>query len=78
MKTKLQYEDNFIVERGVESVNIFDINNKENTSNKVTSISNSSTNVQYPSAKAVYDYVEGLNEIVGDVGSVLDRIDYGS
>ena len=24
------------------------------------------------------DEVEGLNEIVGDVGSVLDRIDYGS
>ncbi len=30
----------------------------EQTSNKVTSISSSSTNTQYPSAKSVYDYVE--------------------
>jgi len=29
----------------------------ENVSNKVTSISNSSTNTQYPSAKCVYDEV---------------------
>lgn len=29
----------------------------ENTNNKVTSISNSSTDVQYPTAKAVYDFV---------------------
>ena len=31
------------------------LNAKENTSNKVTSISSSSTNTQYPSAKCVYD-----------------------
>ena len=31
------------------------LNAKENTSNKVTSISNSSTDTQYPSAKCVYD-----------------------
>lgn len=34
---------------------------KENTSNKVTSISSSSTNNQYPTAKAVYDYIQSLD-----------------
>lgn len=34
---------------------------KEDSSNKVTSISSSSTNIQYPSAKAVYDYIQSLN-----------------
>lgn len=33
----------------------------EQSSNKVTSISSSSTNEQYPSALAVYNYVESLN-----------------
>ena len=33
------------------------ITGKENTSNKVTSLNNSSTDTQYPSAKCVYDYV---------------------
>ena len=35
---------------------------KENTSNKVTSLNSSSTNQQYPSAKAVYDLIEALPE----------------
>lgn len=35
--------------------------NKENVSNKVTSISSSSTNAQYPSAKAVYDFIQSLD-----------------
>lgn len=33
------------------------VNNFEVTSNKVTSISSSSTDAQYPSAKCVYDFV---------------------
>jgi hypothetical protein len=37
---------------------------KEDNSNKVTSISSSSTNDQYPSAKAVYDYIDDL---IGDI-----------
>uniref|UniRef100_UPI0025D0AA9F pyocin knob domain-containing protein n=1 Tax=uncultured Methanobrevibacter sp. TaxID=253161 RepID=UPI0025D0AA9F len=36
-----------------------DISGKENTSNKVTSISSSSTDTQYPSAKAVYNGLSG-------------------
>lgn len=48
---------------GVSVVNnkIANITGKENSSNKVTSISSSSTNTQYPSAKAVYDYIESLD-----------------
>lgn len=47
------------------------INNKEDKSNKVTSISSSSTDTQYPSAKCVYD-------IVGDIESILETLDVGS
>lgn len=38
-----------------------DITGKEDKSNKVTSISSSSTNTEYPSAKAVYDYIQSLD-----------------
>lgn len=40
------------------------IDDKEDTSNKVTTLSSSSTDTQYPSAKCVYD-------LVGDVESLL-------
>ena len=43
------------------------LNNKQDTLNLVTSISSSSTDAQYPSAKCVYD-------IVGDIESTLDAI----
>jgi len=39
----------------------------ETTNNKVTSISSSSTDAQYPSAKCVYD-------IVGDIESLLQEV----
>jgi hypothetical protein len=44
-----------------------DISGKEDKNNKVTSITSSSTDTQYPSAKCVYD-------IVGDISSALDSI----
>lgn len=44
-----------------------DVSGKENTSNKVTSLSSSSTDTQYPSAKAVYD-------LVGDIETILASI----
>ena len=44
-----------------------DVSGFEEKSNKVTSLSSSSTDTQYPSAKCVYD-------IVGDIGSTLDTI----
>ena len=43
------------------------LNTKENTSNKVTSLSSSSTDTQYPSAKCVYD-------LIGDINNALDLI----
>lgn len=44
-----------------------DVSGKENISNKVTSLSSSSTHTQYPSAKAVYD-------LVGDIETILASI----
>lgn len=44
---------------------------KEDVTNKVTSISSSSTDTQYPSAKCVYD-------IVGDIETILTTLDIGS
>ena len=44
-----------------------DVSGKEDKSNKVTSLSSSSTDTQYPSAKCVYD-------LVGDINSALDSI----
>lgn len=44
-----------------------DVSGKEDKSNKVTSLSSSSTDTQYPSAKCVYD-------LIGDVESLLASI----
>ena len=49
------------------------ISHKENRLNKVTSLSDSSTDIQYPSAKAVYDAINampnsGFIEITDDKG----------
>ena len=46
---------------------ITDVSDKENTSNKVTSLSFSSTDTQYPSAKCVWD-------LVGDIETILASI----
>jgi hypothetical protein len=51
----------------IESGVIPDISGKENISNKVASISSSSTDTQYPSAKCVYD-------LVGDIETILTSI----
>lgn len=40
------------------------VNNFEVTSNKVTALSSSSTNAQYPSAKVVYDNIQDLRETI--------------
>lgn len=41
--------------------NVITGKNLETGNNKVTTISSSSTNAQYPSAKAVYDYIQSLD-----------------
>lgn len=46
---------------------VTDVSSKEDASNKVTSLSSSSTDTQYPSAKAVYD-------LVGDIETILASI----
>lgn len=38
-----------------------DLDGYEQTTNKITTISSTSTNEQYPSAKAVYDYIQSLD-----------------
>lgn len=38
-----------------------DLTDYEQNTNKTTTISSSSTNAQYPSAKAVYDYIQSLD-----------------
>ena len=43
------------------SVQPDDISNMEVTTNKVTSISSSSTDTQYPSAKCVYDAIDNIH-----------------
>lgn len=43
------------------------IDDKQDVSNLVTSISSSSTDAQYPSAKCVYD-------IIGDIETLLSQI----
>lgn len=48
-----------------------DISGKEDKSNKVTSLSSSSTDTQYPSAKCVYD-------MIGDVETILTTLTTGS
>lgn len=41
--------------------NVITGKNLETGNNKVTTMSSSSTNTQYPSAKAVYDYIQSLD-----------------
>lgn len=48
-----------------------DLSGKEDTTNKVTSLSSSSTDTQYPSAKCIYD-------MIGDVESLLTAINSGN
>jgi hypothetical protein len=47
--------------------NTLDVSVKENVSNKVTSLSSSSTDTQYPSAKCVYD-------LIGDIETLLSEV----
>jgi len=42
-----------------------DLTNVESTTHKVTSLSESSTDTQYPSAKAVYDMITDDEQVVG-------------
>ena len=56
-----------VVDLGTVITSHQDISRKENTSNKVTSLSASSTDTEYPSAKCVWD-------LVGDIETLLAAI----
>lgn len=49
-----------VIDLGTVITSHQDMSGKENTSNKVTLITSSSTDVQYPSAKAVYDLFNSI------------------
>ncbi len=55
------------------------LNNKEDKTNKVTTIDNTSTNTQYPSAKCVYDSQEvqdaNIEQNTTDIGTNTNKID---
>ena len=53
-----------------------DLEGKEDKSNKVTSISSSSTDTQYPSAKAVYDKFVGVETEIANIQSSRGHV-YG-
>lgn len=60
-------DDSLSTNKFVTASDITNWNGKENSSNKVTSLSSSSTDTQYPSAKCVYD-------LIGDIDTALDAI----
>ena len=45
----------------------YQLSNKENTSNKVISVSSESTDDQYPSAKCVYDLVGNVENLLSEL-----------
>ena len=55
---------------GTISVNAIDYSQFEKVTNKVTVLSADSTDIQYPSAKCVYD-------IIGNLEQVLTQLDSG-
>lgn len=62
-KTYQEYESSsssLFISKGTLG-NVLTGKNLETANNKVTSISNTSTNTEYPSAKAVYDYIQSLD-----------------
>ena len=56
-----------VVDLGTVITSHQDISGKENVSNKVTSLSSSSTDTQYPSAKCVYDLIGNIESLLSEV-----------
>ena len=54
----------------VISKSIIELDNLENSSNKVTSLSSNSTDTQYPSAKCVYDLVGNISTVLASLVTV--------
>lgn len=64
MNNSTKTPTNGVVNLGTVITSHQDISGKENTSNKVTSLSASSTDTQYPSAKCVYDIVGNIETLL--------------
>ena len=62
--TELNYVD------GVTSNIQTQLNAKENSANKVTSVSSTSTDTQYPSAKAMYTALSGKQATISDLATI--------
>ena len=56
-----------VVDLGTVITSHQDISGKEDASNKVTSLSNSSTDTQYPSAKCVYNIVGNIETLLSEI-----------
>lgn len=56
-----------VVNNNADILEDIDLSDYQTIANLVTTISSSSTDTQYPSAKCVYD-------IVGDIGTLLDQL----
>lgn len=59
-----------VVDLGTVITSHQDITGKEDTSNKVTSLSSNSTDTQYPSAKCVYDLVGNISTVLSSLVTV--------
>ena len=55
-----------VIDLGTVITSHQDISGKENTSNKVTTLSSNSTDTQYPSAKCVYDELESIKTVLDE------------
>ena len=55
-----------------------DLSGYEKTENKVTSLSNQSTDTQYPSAKCVYDELGGKQDTISDLNSIRSGASAGA
>lgn len=65
-------DDTSDADKPVSTATQTELDKKENTSNKVTTITSSSTNVQYPSAKAAKDYADKAAGLAANpVGSFI-------
>ena len=64
---------NVTIDLGTVLTSHQDITDKENTSNKVVSITSSSTDSQYPSSKAVYNAIEGAKSYADSAVANIDN-----
>ena len=70
--TAYQKPSSGIPESDLDSPTQQKIDGAEQSSNKVTSLSGSSTDTQYPSAKCTYDLIKSLQDVVADLETIAE------